>query len=267
MNNVEYALPGCMPPDPVNWESVIITPEDGSLNLCVYCGTPGTQIHYAIEMPHELALKDPLYFKDNGYPERKQWRYRFLPEFLHELDSLPEGAQVVKKPIRIYGKHMVPVTETDVENPHYWVLQLPPHTLPYGAIELQIVVNNGRTRSYVLRHEYFSMHEPHWKERGKEYHNILIKSLEAQAGTETTLQIDLTGAGELLVQRAAEGAEHITASMYIDGEQVALGATVEDHTLSLVIPAKEAGAVGAVRVDVDFAGSYSPMLQGTISYK
>lgn len=267
MNNVEYALPGCMPPDPVNWESVIVTPEDGSLNLCVYCGEPGTQIHYTMEMPRELALKDPLYFKDNGYPEKKQWRYRFLPEFLHELDSLPEGAQVVKKPVRIYGKHMVPITETRVENPHYWLLQLPPGTLPYGAIELQIVVNNGRTRSYVLRHEYFSVHGPKWKERNKEYRNILAHSVEVDAGEETTVHIDLTGAGELLLQRAAEGSEYISACMYIDGEQVDLGASVEDRTLLLVLPAKDAGSVGALRVDVDFAYGYSPMLRGTVTYK
>lgn len=173
MNNAEYALPGCMPPDPINMESVIKTPEDGSLKLCVAVASPQAKVSYAITLPGcpGIIIRDPLYYAYHMCSAEEILKHNTTRSYMRSYTTLPREIPSVKTRVRIYGAHMLPITELEYNFPRtYYVLELPMNTLPYGDAKLEILVEDipqaaGTFKTdYVLRCPYYGIKTRCYKE-------------------------------------------------------------------------------------------------------
>lgn len=157
MNKAVYALPGFMPPFALNWMREIKTNEDGSIKLCVYCGSEEDKVYYSLGIPGWCwgFIKDPQYFIDNEYPEEVLEEVRTYSQYLTKVHDLPDDACVIK-----IDKHgcPVPITERkDIQDKYYWILELPKHILPEGDTTLEISAA-GRVFKQVLTRPSFEIH-------------------------------------------------------------------------------------------------------------
>lgn len=156
MNNAVYALPGFMPPSAPNWKRNIVTNEDGSIKLCVYCGLEGAKVYYCLDIPGWRFgfIKDPKYFEDNDYPEHVLDRVREYSQYLSSTDTL-EADVVVPK--RIINDWPIPITENHIQDKRYWILTIPSYILPVGDTKVQVDAN-GIVASYVIQRPQFDIH-------------------------------------------------------------------------------------------------------------
>ena len=157
MNNGVYALPGFMAPAAKNWKSQLLTNEDGSVNLCVYVGKPGTKVYYSLGIPGWRwgFIKDAQYFIDKGYPQEVIDEVSKFADYLEEeVTELPEGTVI---PDIIINGWPVPITESPIEGKVYWILNIPKFVLPAGDTEVQISAN-GKLLKYTITRPDFSIH-------------------------------------------------------------------------------------------------------------
>lgn len=161
--NAMYVVPGLMPPNDTNNQMRVILPEDGSMFACVHCGPVTDEVHYAIDVwgpcLRSGVVKDPSY--DFGAAVFCRWFMKNKdkwPQFMIKSDVLPEGCRVLNKVVR--GDWTVPVTEKpcmEDGDKRYWILELPPGSIPYGQSVLELVIN-GRKVEHVLNRPQFSIH-------------------------------------------------------------------------------------------------------------
>lgn len=167
MNNCVFAIPGLMPPAAAKKASVIITPEDGSLLLCVHAGLVSDIVTWTLVLGGKRhgVVKDPdyQYTKWNDTPEQTPEESVVIPDlhedwqqFLKSSDSLPEDCII---PVKVCNGFPRPITELDPDQEvHYWYLQMPIRSLPIGDSKVEICVN-GKMRTYILQRPAFAIHK------------------------------------------------------------------------------------------------------------
>lgn len=149
-----------MPPKAVNWRRQLFAPEDGSLCMLIHCGYATDVVNYAILLPgkrRDAVIKDPGYpflppdweMTKDGRREKETW-----PQYVKASRILPEEALI---PVRKVHGCPIPITElTDADDSEktFFILELPPRTLPAGDTEVQVCVN-GRVHSYMVQRKHF----------------------------------------------------------------------------------------------------------------
>lgn len=167
MNNCVYAIPGLMPPTAPNWNSAIVTPEDGSLLLCVHVGLPEDKINWAINIlgKRHGTVKDPsyAYTEWNNTPvetpersvpvagEHGEWR-----QFMKTATQLPEDC-IMPAVVCNGVSRSIYELYTGEESPTYWYLEMPIRSLPVGDSKVEVCIN-GVMRTYIVQRPAFTVH-------------------------------------------------------------------------------------------------------------
>lgn len=245
MNNAIFAIPGLMPPKAPNWRSKIVTPEDGSLCMCVHCGRTGDEVNYAIFIGgwRYGVIKDPSYNYGcdcSGVGFREYMTRKKYPQFMTISETLPPNAIVPMKVIRDWP---IPITERpDIPDADklYWIINLPMRTLPVGDSEVQAVVN-GKVHTWYIQRPVFEIHN--WNDatnRFKCFNHQDRETLDVSfvAGKEDTIILDIIsccGCPEVL-----EGAEY-RASITIHGTTSDLSTSASGNELTITVPPQTPG--------------------------
>lgn len=167
MNNCVFAIPGLMPPMAAKQASVIMTPEDGSLLLCVHAGLSSDEVTWTLILGGKRpgVVKDPAYkyTEWNDTPEETPEKSVVVPDlhsnwqqFLKSDVTLPDNCII---PVKVCNGIPHPITELRPEEIEtYWYLELPIRSLPIGDSKVEICIN-GKVRNYVVRRPAFAVHK------------------------------------------------------------------------------------------------------------
>lgn len=244
--NARYAVPGLMPPNDTNNEMRIMLPEDGSMLLCVHCGTVDDTVNYAIDVRGHRwksgVIKDPSYNFVPGdlHPWFVKWKSRW-PQFMRITDAVPDGCMVLRK--IVHGDWTVPVTERYCipdKDKRYWIIELPAETIPYGQSVLELSVN-GKVSKHILNRPPFSIHAPSRRlmHRLGIFQHQRGETLDVgfTSGREGEIRVHLTYKGFAEEFHMPEEAVY-AASALVDGDEVALECTADNvnHILHIKVP-------------------------------
>lgn len=170
MNDCVYAIPGLMPPTAPKWNSVINTPEDGSLLLCIHVGKPTDNVTWAVDIlgRRHGVVKDPAYAYTewNNTPvetpeksvpvngEHDTWR-----QFMIVSNELPGDCIMPAVSCNGVSKYIDELYYGDVA-PTYWYLDMPIRSLPVGDSKVEVCIN-GVVRTYVVQRPAYAVHSKH----------------------------------------------------------------------------------------------------------
>lgn len=168
MNDCVYAIPGLMPPNAPNWNSVLKTPEDGSLLMCVHVGSSTDVVTWSIQLPgyRPGVIKDPDYAytgRDCTPAETPEFstvipdKHSEWQQFLKTTDALHEDCLM---PVAVCNGVPRPIDElyNGEDAPTYWYLELPIRSLPIGDSIVEVCINNV-VRSYIIQRPKFNIHK------------------------------------------------------------------------------------------------------------
>lgn len=134
MTDAEWAIPGLMPPVPVNDLTTINANADGSLKLLLWCGRPTDTV--AVNMT-------------SGF----MWRitHDMEDEYVTSSTDLDPEAIVPWRKIHGHAVNVGDRCDLDRENvvKTYWVLTLPEHALHFGDTIVEVLVN-GHPIEYIV---------------------------------------------------------------------------------------------------------------------
>lgn len=241
MNDAIFAIPGLMPPMAPKYRSQLKSPEDGSLALCVHCGVTGDEVFYAIHVGGYLEgiIKDPSY--DYGPRLNDYISAQRYPQLMTVSDTLPPDAIVPKHPV--HGCP-IPITERpdlEDEDKLYWIINLPPRTLPVGVNEIQVTIN-GRLRKYVVSRPAFKIHAlPDITKRLRHctHQDNELLDVAFEQGHEDTIILDLRKHCNEAIMNA-----EFRASAILHGETIELPVEAVGPELHITIPAQETHGYG-----------------------